>query len=307
MAMNTAAKLQKLFDKRLSKVFDGSDFKAIKKTIPELYNVIGDDSAFTEYWSVSGLPDLQEFNGKIPYVGYEPGYSVKIEPKEFALGTVTERKLLDDKQFGVLDDRARDLADATDRYMEKVAVRPFAYAFSSAFDFMQSEEGVSLASSSHTTKASGVSTTSGFGNAGTSAMSKTSVAATRILMRKFRDMLGERIDMEPDTIICPDNLVDKAMEIVGTEKGLDSAEGTINVQHGRYKIIPLMRWDDVDTNDWAMVDYKKMKKFLMWINRIKPEFKTTVDFETYAVKNAVYARFGNGFRDWRWCYFHQVT
>ena len=171
-----------------------------------------------------------------------------------------ERKLLDDKKYAVLDNRSGMLAESAARVREKYGVRPFAYAFSSAFDFMTSEEGVALCSSSHTTK-SGTSTSTGFDNSGTSALNATSVAATRILMRQFRNDISERISIEPDTLIVPDTLADKAAEIMGTEKGLYSAEGTINVQKGRFKVIPYLRLDDYDTNNWFMCDSNLMKKF----------------------------------------------
>jgi len=172
---------------------------------------------------------------------------------------------------------------------------------------MTSEEGVALCSSSHTTKA-GTSTASGFDNAGTSALSKTSVAATRLLMRQFRNDISERIDMSDNlALIVPDNLADTAYEIVNTPKSLDTAEGNVNPQYKRHTVIPYLRLDDYDTNNWFMVDMDQMKRDLVWIDRIKPESKNTVDFETYILKMAVYFRCAYGFLDWRWCYGHLVT
>jgi phage major head subunit gpT-like protein len=171
---------------------------------------------------------------------------------------------------------------------------------------MTSEENLSLCNTAHTTK-SGTSTANGFSNAGTSALSKTSVAATRILMRKFRNDVSERIIINPDTLIVPDNLVYTATEIVGTEKGLNSAEGTINVHYKQFKVIPYLRLDDYDTNNWFMVDMELMKKLLIWINRISPETNNTIDWETFMIKESIYGRFGNGFLDWRFVYGHNVS
>jgi phage major head subunit gpT-like protein len=199
-----------------------------------------------------------------------------------------------------------ELALSAHRVQEKIAVRPWAYAFSAAYDFMTSEEGLSLCNTAHLTKA-GVSTALGFGNSGTSALSATSVAAARVLMRKFRNDIGERIVIEPDTLIVPDFLYDKALEIVGTPKGLYSGEGTINVQAGRYNVIPYLRLDDYDTNNWFMVDSRLMKKMLIWINRIKPDMHNTVDFETFSIKNSTYFRVANGWISWRWLYGMNVA
>jgi len=75
----------------------------------------------------------------------------------------------------------------------------------------------------------------------------------------------------------------------------------------RYEVIPYMRLDDSDTNNWFMVDKARMKQDLLWIDRIAPEPKTTVDFETYIVKQAVYMNIGFGFKNWRWIYGQNVS
>ena len=50
-----------------------------------------------------------------------------------------------------------------------------------------------------------------------------------------------------------------------------------------------------------------MKKYLVWIDRIKAEPHNTIDFETYQVKHSVYMRCANGFTDWRWIYGQIVS
>jgi hypothetical protein len=275
--------------------------------IPTFYNVMSSDSTWEEFFSVGSVGDIPEFNGKLTYLPIMPGWHKKVEHKEYAAGIVAERKLIDDKKYAVLDDRAGSLMVAARRTQEKEAVRTFAYADSTAFDYMTSDEGVALASSSHTTR-SAVSTTTGFDNAGTSALSKTSVAATRIAMRGFKNDDGERIEVGDDlALVVPDNLADSAMEIVGTQKGLDTAEGNINPQYGRYEVIPYLRLDDYDTNNWGMVWKSQMKKDLAWFNRVNPETKNTVDFETYQLKQAVYYRNSYMWKDWRWIYWHIVS
>lgn len=57
----------------------------------------------------------------------------------------------------------------------------------------------------------------------------------------------------------------------------------------------------------CMIDSKKMKEYLLWIDRIAPDVTTTTDFETYMIKQAIYSRFGYGWTDWRWIYGHVVS
>lgn len=302
----TSSQFTRLLDKRLREVFDGS-YGELPSSKDQLYRILPSDSAFEEFYGVGALPDVPVFNGKISYLTVSPGYYTKIEPKEYAGGIMVTRKLLEDKKYPVLENWTSGLGESMARVEAKAEIRPFAYGFSTAFDYMTNEEGVSLFSTAHTNK-SGASTSVGFSNSGTSALSKTAISATRILMRKFRNDIGERISVNPDTLIVPSELADLAWEITKTPKGYNSAEGTLNVESNRgWKVIELMRLGDVDTNNWFMVDSAKMKKFLIWIDRVKAEFSNTQDFDTFIRKYAVYRRFANGWIDWRFGYGHNVA
>jgi hypothetical protein len=303
--LNSAA-FRKLLKKDMYEVSEDM-FNDLPQQGKELYRTISTGESTTEFYSVGGLADIPEFNGKLSYLGVSPGYWTKIEPKEFGAGVITERKFIDDNQWPVLRNHATSLVASNVRTQEKYRARPFNYMFSAAFDFMQSEENLSLCNDAHTTK-SGTSATYGFDNKGTSALDKTSVAATWLAMRQFRDMDSERIEMSDNyMLVVPDALGDAAEEIAGTQKSLDTVEGNINPQYGRYKVFRYMRLDDYDPNNWSMVNVDQMKRFLLWIDRISQETDTIIDFETKAVKHSIYSRWGYGFKDWRWIYGHSVS
>lgn len=305
--VTTSSQLQRLLDKRLREVADFDKiYTDLNPMIPTLFRMFASDAAFEEFYSIGSLPDHQRFNGKIPFVNRNPGYHIKIEPYEYALGRQLERKFLDDKKYSVFDDEAVALTNSAARTMEKEASVIFTGAFSTAFQFQTNEEGVALCGA-HRTK-SGTSTATGFSNTGTSAFNKTSVAATRILMRQFRNDVSERIEMSDNfALVVPDNLADAAYELVNTPKSMDTAEGNVNPQYKRYKVIPYARLDDSDTNNWYMVNLDLMKKHLIFINRIKPETKTQIDFHTLVTMISSYMRFGAGVLDWRWIYGMSVT
>ena len=296
----------RLLDNRIKTV--GEDkYKNLPKMRDKLYKVVNTDSAWEEYYDVGSLPDVPSYNGKLEYLGISPGFHTKIENKTYALGVQVERELIDDKKYPVLMNMAEKLMVSAHRTQAKIEARPFQNAFSAAFDYMTSEEGVALCSSSHSTK-SGTSTTTGFDNAGTSALSKTSIAATRLAMRLFRNDISERIEIGDDLcIVCPDALADQAYEVTNTMKQVDSANNNVNMEFGRYKVIPYLRLDDTDANNWFMCWESHMKESLIWQERVAPEINTTWDFETYLNKFSVYFRCANGFIDWRWIYGHNVS
>lgn len=298
----------KLMDKNVSEVVnDTSKYMELDSIINKLYRQFPSNRAYEEFYSVSAVADIPAFNGRLTTLGRYPGYSTKIEPGEFAAQMITDRKLIDDGLYSLMSDNGKALQESAWRTADKKAIKPFTNATSTAFDFQTSEEGVSLASSSHTTKVPGVVTTTGFSNSGSSPMSKTAVQATWLLMRKFRQSNGERYDTGSTySLVHPDGLADTAYEITKTSKGLDDAHGNANPLHNRHKSISLMRWDDTSSTSWAMVDEKRMKQDLIWIWLTKPENNRKVDFSTFQVLESIYARFGYGFRDWRWMYHHSV-
>lgn len=301
-----SAQFVRLFDQNIREVAEAR-YKELPSMIPELFRIIKSDSAFEEFYEVGAVPDFEVFNGSLTYTAQSPGFHTRVEPKEFVQALQYERKLLDDKKFPVFEKGGIKLIEAAHRTREKTAVKAFSNSFSTSFDFMRSEENVALCSNSHTTK-SGTSTSVGFDNLGTAALDKTSVAATRINMRKFRNDISERIEMSDNIgLIVPDTLADAAHEINLTPKSLDTAEGNKNMQAGRYKVIPYMRLDDTSTKDWWMVDLDGMKEDLFWIDRIMPEIKTTIDFNTYITQIAGYFRSAYGFKGWRWVFGNNVT
>jgi len=232
-----SAAFVRLLVANLREVTGPEAFKELPSMIDKLYRKLDSDSAWEEFYAVGNVPDIPRFNGKITYLSVYPGYHTKIEPGEFGGGLQWERKFIDDNKYNVLINDAKGLLRASHRVYEKYGARTFTNAFSAAFDFMESEEGVALCSSSHTTK-SGTSTSSGFDNSGSTAFSKTAVAATRVLMRKFRDDISERYEISDNLgLIVPDNLADDAYELVKTPKGMDTGDGNVNMAYGRYEVL----------------------------------------------------------------------
>jgi len=288
---------------------DARKYNDLNSKKEQIFDVITDSTRAWEEWtSISALGDIPSFNGRLTTLGLTPGYSTKIESKEYAAKTVASRKLFDDLKYDILTNLAKQLINSAYRVRDKNAVAIFGNATSTAFDFMPSqEEGVALASNSHTTKVQGVSTSSGFDNLGTTAFSATSVAATRILMRKFKQANGERIDTGDNyCLLIPDDLNFKAQELVKTRFELDSENNNVNMQYGLYQIINWLRLSDYSTTSWGMLDMSSMKDNFKWIQRADAETNNTVDFDTFALMTSVYERHAGGFIDWRSYFHHNV-
>lgn len=290
----------RLLDNRLKKVYVDK-FDSLPLIIDNFYTTIDDEKAWVEYMSIGSIPDPEPFQGVVTYQSLYPGYHTKIEPQEYAGGIIIERKLLDDDQTNTINGRTKGLASAANRKMNKIAHEPFRYADSSAFTFMQSEEGVALCSNSHTTKAPDISTSTGFDNYSTLPFDAANLEALRIQSLQLRDDIGERYTTNFDLIIHPTSLAADVAEVVESQgKQGEENPNIINFQKGRWKSIELPYLDDWDTNNWFIADSSMMKESLIWHNRIPLEFDSINDFDTHMRKYADYFRIGWGYIEWRW-------
>lgn len=296
----------RLLDDKLNHVYH-DEFKGLPDIRGQFFDIINDSKAWQEYFSVGGVPDPVEFNGTVTYQSVAPGYWTKIEPKEYAGGITIQRRLLDTDRYDIVESRAKGLATAANRKMNKLAHEVFIHHDSNAFTFMTSEEGVALCSDSHTTKAQGVSTSTGFDNLSTLPFDAVNLEALRLQGLGLRDDIGERMVTNFDTIVHGDNLAEKVWEVRKSEGKLDEMTNNANFQQGRWKSIRLPYLDDYDTNDWFIIDSKAMKNYLKWINGVPLEFNSTTDFDSHMRKYADYFVCGWGFTGWHWVISSSVS
>jgi hypothetical protein len=259
------------------------------------------------YSSVGAYGEISEFNGQVIYDDVYQGYDMRVVPLEFASGLQVERKLYDDDQFSIIDQKPKSLSRSLYRIRQTHGARQFNNAFSVDSKFYSHTENVAMCSNSHTTTAPGVSTATGFDNLMTTALSAAAVATARIQMMDFRGDRAERIEVMPTALIFHPTLYETAYEIIGSEGKVDTALNNANVHKGQYSTI---EWKYLtDTNNWFMVDEDLMKggTGLIWLDRNKGEFAFVEDFDTLIGKWRVYARWGNAHLDWRWCLGSQVS
>ena len=267
----------------------------------ELYSEEPLDQAYAEYYSVNTIGNIPKFNGKLEALTGSPGFLSRFEPVEYAAKRQWERKFLQFKQFGVMNDESSQLGISAARTINTACAVPFVYGTSAALEYQTyNEEGVALISGSHTTKA-GVSTTTGFSNTATLAFSPTNLATIRLQGANLKSPIGTRMGTNFDTILHPLALQQQVSEVMSTQNGLYSGEGTKNFWATQgYKAICWNMLDDYDTNDWYLIDSTQMKKDLKFLSAVEPEFKSNLDFETFLTSISVYFMFGLAYKGYRW-------
>lgn len=295
-----------LLDPRFQEIFkENMDRLQLDDMIPKLFGDTADNGrADVRFSSVGAFGDFSPFTGTVDYDDVNQGYDVTGTHIEFASGFQVERKLFDDDQYNIMDQKPSGLALSYMRSRQKHGSRLFTNAFSVDSMFYNHTEGVALCSNSHTTT-SGASTASGFDNLVTTGLSATAVAAARIQFRGFRDDRANRYNAMPDELWIPPDLYDVAAEIVQSSGKPDSAENNINVHKGAYAV---NEWNYMsDTNDWFMCDASARKEFAKWIDRVPLEFAFAEDLDTIVAKWRAYCRYTFLWRDWRFTLGAQVS
>lgn len=277
--------------------------------IPALYGMPTSQRAYEEHIGVGQISSDFEFEGtgRVQYDNPNKGFLTRFTHREFAKGMIVTRKMLDDNLFPQILDEARALGDAAFRHREKSGAAVFANAFSSAtteatlddFGFpVVGGDLVALGSTAHPQSAADTGATQT--NEGTLALSKDNVGTTRVAMMNFTDDRGDILNVMPDLLLVPPELEDTAATITRSLLDPSSANNAVNPQAGRFQTMVWHYLDD--TNAWFMIDSARMKRDLLWYDRIPLEFGREEDFDTFEAKFRTYMRYSRRWRDWRWCF-----
>jgi|SRR5579864_87272 len=301
---HTSGAFGDLLDPRFQKIFY-EEYDQLPDMIGELCTDVATNQRNNMTWSQVGtLSDWTEFTGTVGYQAQNLGYKTTGTPVEFSNGIQVERKLFDDDQFHIMDQKPKALAQSAFRTRQKHGARILNNAFSVDNYFYVNSEAVSLCSTAHTTT-SGASTATGFNNKVTSALTATAVAAARIGMVQYRGDQGERISISPDELWGPPDLYEQAFEIISSMGKVDTANNNRNVHEGVYTFY---EWNYLtSTKNWFMCDGGMRKQFVFWSDRIPLEFAMAEDLDTLIAKWRGYMRYFNAVTDWRWITGASVT
>lgn len=299
-----------LLDPRFKQVFD-EQYKQHPDAIAKLFKQESGDSFPTKdtaRFSEGGtFGDVEEFTGSLKYDDVYQGYDTTFTHKEYAKGFSIAKTLWEDGQFGIMEGKPAEMAVAYARTRQKHAAQFWINSFSVDATWQSGGDGQALCSDSHTTTAPGISTSSGFDNKITAALSAVSVTAARIQMRKLRDDRGHPFEIDGTSLLYPVDLYETAEEITGSAGKLDTANNNINVHKGVMSSLMPGGWIRLtDANDWWLIDESYLKQFAYWIDRVQKELDKVEDFDTFVARWRMRARYSLGYRNWRFVLGAQV-
>jgi len=272
-------------------------YPTLAAMVPDVYNIQTAEGAYEKSLDVGTVPDHQEFTGKIGTVVRTEGYVKTHVFTEYAVQLQIQRKLAADDQYKVVSRFGAGLAVSANRSREKSGANTFVLAFTYA---PTDGDAVSLCSSAHPSPVDGVADQ---GNTGTSAFGAGTLETTRQLMLDFYDLDGEKIPIEPDSIMIYKDNEETAWEIINSKGKVNTPNNNLNFHEGKYR---LMVWNRLSAGNWFVIDYKMMKEYLLWWNREPIQYFQDKDSDTLIAKYLSYYRCGTGWDNFRFVYGHNT-
>lgn len=301
MAVVNEAQMSEAVEPGLKKVYAGAlNQDPDQSLIGVLFDTMNSNQANEDFLEINDIGDVPEFTGDLTYTEFSQGNKKTVTPTEYALGLKVQRKYFDDDLYGVVESMVREMGQVTRYLMEEKAASPFVSAFSTGT--YTTFDAAALCSDSH----SFTSTSTTQDNAGSTAFSYAALDATLSLMKRYKNSQDRLIlGIKPDMLLGPVELETQFSEVIQSELKAGTANNDINVFNRKFKIVttPFL----TDTNNWFLIDSRKMKEFLKWIMRVRPEFNRTTDFNTFVKCWSLYVRFAVQPLHWPFVYGHSVS
>lgn len=293
-----------LLDPAFRKIYTDAE-KELDYKYSQIFNVFNSSKNLEKDSSISGLGRLVKtgegvaFPNDTLYQGYDTTYA----HEKYALKTSITKEMVQDDQYRMVEARAKGLAIAANRSVEKSAADVFNYGFTVGgggdAQFQSGGDAVALFSASHPRTDGGTAQS----NTDTMDLAEDSLESVLLSMRSTVDDRGQLMLVKPDTLLIPPALEKEANILLQTTGRPGTANNDINPYKGRLNVIV---WDFISAaaggSDTAWFVLDKGQHQLNWFWRQKPELDRNVDFDTKNIEYSIDARWSNGFSAWRGVY-----
>lgn len=305
MAELDVSSFQTLLDLRYKEILD-EQIADTTDQLPLFFNMQTSDTFEERRGSVGEMPTWTAFGGSLTYSQFYEQYNAVATHIEFTQAYRTTRRLMDDDQTGIFSgDKFRKMVDSGIITRQQHGARLWNFMASNDGYFYTRSEGVPIASDSHTTRTPNVSTTTGFDNLTTAELSPTSYRAARQQLRRVASDQGYIANVIGDAIVVPIELEQRAMEILHSMGDPDNARRTINPEANTAEIIVPLHM--TSATNWGIINKKMAKDNCVWFDHTKPDYKSTLDYETFQLKCSGYMRYSFLVFGWRWVLWANVS
>lgn len=273
----------KNFDPASQKIFN----------VKEMKNGIAQTTQVGSLEPAGAVGEGEEIQSQRLYQGFDKTYTAL---KYGVLMSISQESI-DDQKFDVFSQNPRRFIRSMMSTQEIVAANIFNNGFSGGDT---GPDGVVLFSASHPLLAPGAGTASN--TLGTAAdLASSSLKALVTLMRGTVDSAGNKVMIQPRTLMVPKDNEFLAHELLKSQLLVNSDNSYVNAVNsvtGRYTIEPLVNDYLTDTDaSFLLADPVDHNLNFYWAKR--PEISDDSEFKTEVMLTKGIMRFAVGYSDWR--------
>ena len=296
---HVSANFGKLLEPGLRKIFFET-YDEIPEQYSKIYNVHTSNSATETDHGMGAFGDWEvrtDETSNVSYAKIKDGKDVVYRHKAFTKGFMIGRELYDDEKYGQMKKMAKALARAGRAKVEKDAISLLLKGFKKTSPEFVGIDGLSLFHDQHTL----VDSTKKCSNVLTEALTEESLKKAIKMMSEQLDEAGNLIQMKATKLIVPPALEDTAIRLLKSTHLPGSQDNDTNAYlKDRMEIVVmdyLGKTAGGSDKVWFLQDGSRHELNFFW--RVKPEFKSEEDFDTFVAKYRGYMRYSFGFSDWR--------
>jgi hypothetical protein len=303
-------KLVGLYENPLLEYWQDKYADAIKDSmIPTLFDEVRSDNATEAISEMVGTPEFRQWNGEFTYADQKEGNTKVWTPIIWQAGMAYDRFLLSNAKLVNLKTDQGKFALAAARLRENSMAGIFTYADQTTFtingttlNWSLVANGFPLAYNSHTS----ANYSTAQDNLEALELNETNLEIVCQKMFDTKDENGNDANLQPDTLLVPTALRKVALEIIGGEGKVDTADNNPNIYYGSMKLIVWKNFRKQSTKTgqpWVVLDSKAARDSMKLINRLESgdnyEISSWKDNETQVWKLGSLMWFSGGAYDWR--------
>lgn len=293
----------KLLEPGLRKIFFQT-YAEVPEQFSKIYNVNKSNKAKEVDYGLGAFGDWTQRTSELSEVDYgklSAGLERVYTHTAFTKGFMISRELYDDEQYHQMNKMAAALARSGRAFVEKEAAKTLINAFSDGKSSGSADvniyDGKTLIHDKHPLVDGGSKTGC---NLVTGALTDANLKLALKCMRETVDEAGNLISAHAKKLVVPPALEYQAREILNSTQTAGTELNNVNSVKG---MLDLVVYDYIGAaaggsdTAWFIIDPTLCELNFFW--RIKPEFKSTEDFDTFVAKYRGYMRFSYGVSDWR--------
>lgn len=243
-----------------------------------------------------GLASVKGEGAAIVYDNATQGFTTRYTHVNYALGFVITEEMVDDDLYDVIGKaRAESLAFSMRATKETVAANVYNRAFNSSYT---GGDGKEMCATDHPNVAGGTQSN----ELSTAAnLSEAALEQAVIDIMGWTNDRGLKIQVKPQTLIIPKELMFEADRILKTEKRVSTADNDVNAlkMGGHFKDVVTNQYLTSTTAWFVRTNAPNGTKYF---ERKADSFAADNDFDTSNAKFKAQGRYSFGWTDWRGVY-----